>query len=180
MEGTTWLIASLLYGSGLRLLECLRLRVKDLDLSRREIQVRSGKGDRDRVTMVPVRLLDSLRMQTARVATIHADDLRAGHGAALLPGALEVKKPRAAWDLAWQYLFPAAQRSRVAADAERRHHLHETVVQRAFRRAVVAAGVDKPATCHSSATALLRICSSRVTTFGRSRSCSVTAAYRRP
>ncbi len=112
MEGTTWLIASLLYGSGLRLLECLRLRVKDLDLSRREIQVRSGKGDRDRVTMIPVRLLDPLRMQIARVATIHDGDLRAGHGAALLPGALEAKKPRAAWDLAWQYVFPATQRSR--------------------------------------------------------------------
>jgi integrase len=122
----------------------------DLDLTRREIRVRSGKGDRDRVTMLPTRLLDPLRAQTARVAMIHEADLRAGHGAVLLPGALGVKKPRAAWDLSWQYVFPATQRSRpLAPETERRHHLHETVVQRAFRRAVLAAGLSKPATCHS-------------------------------
>ena len=150
MEGTPWLVASLLYGSGLRLIECLRLRVKDVDLSRRELRVRSGKGDRDRVTIMPARLNDALRAQIARAAAVHAGDLREGYGAAPLPGALEVKKPAAARDLAWQYVFPASSRSPIdSGSIERRHHLHETVVQRAFRRAVVASGVAKPATCHS-------------------------------
>jgi integron integrase len=150
MDGLPALVASLLYGSGLRLLEGLRLRVKDVDLTRREIRVRSGKGDRDRVTMVPATLLDRLRTQITRVARLHEDDLRQGHGAVFLPGALEVKKPSMACDLSWQYVFPAVGRSRTSTGArERRHHLHETVVQRAFRRAVVASGLTKPATCHS-------------------------------
>jgi integron integrase len=150
LNGTPWLVASLLYGSGLRLLEGLHLRVKDVDLARRELRIRSGKGDRDRVTMVPERLLDPLRVQLSRVAALHADDLSAGHGAVFLPSALEIKKPRAAWDLAWQYLFPASRRTPIArAGTERRHHLHETVIQRAFRRAVIASGLRKPATCHS-------------------------------
>jgi integron integrase len=150
LEGAPWLVASLLYGSGLRLLECLRLRIKDLDLARREIRVRSGKGDRDRVTMIPGRLVEPLRAQTGRVAAIHAIDLGEGYGGVYLPGALERKKPGAASDLAWQFVFPAPKRSRDEATVvERRHHLNETVVQRAFRRAVLAAGVSKPATCHS-------------------------------
>jgi integron integrase len=150
LDGTPWLVASLLYGSGLRLLEGLRLRVKDVDLARRELRVRSGKGDRDRVTMVPDRLLDPLRVQLGRVAALHANDLAEGHGAVFLPSALDVKKPHAARDLAWQYLFPANRRTPTApAGAERRHHLHETVIQRAFRRAVAASGVRKAATCHS-------------------------------
>jgi integron integrase len=154
MEGTTWLIASLLYGSGMRLLECLRLRVKDLDLTRREIRVRSGKGDRDRVTMIPVRLIEPLSAQISRVATLHEQDLLDGRGAVWLPDALETKKPGAARELAWQYVFPAASTARRQATAttrieQRRHHLHETVVQRAFRRAVALSGLRKPATCHS-------------------------------
>jgi integron integrase len=155
LDGTPWLVASLLYGSGLRLLEGLRLRVKDVDLSRRELRVRSGKGDRDRVTMVPTRLTDALRTQIARAAAIHAVDLRQGYGAAPLPHALNIKKPSASRDPGWQYLFPATSRSRHDEtdggpdSSERRHHLHETVIQRAFRRAVVASGIDKPATCHS-------------------------------
>jgi integron integrase len=150
MEGTPWLVATLLYGSGLRLLECLRLRVKDVDLSRRELRVRSGKGDRDRVTMVPARLNDPLRTQIARVASLHVQDLRDGYGAAPLPSALGVKKPAAATELSWQYLFPASKRTRADdVHIERRHHLHETVIQRAFRRAVTASGIQKPATCHS-------------------------------
>ena len=150
MEGTTWLVASLLYGSGMRLLECLRLRVKDLDLTRREIRVRSGKGDRDRVTMIPARLIQPLRAQISRVAGLHDRDLSEGRGAVSLPYALEIKKPGAAWELAWQYVFPASGRAVGAAAAKhRRHHLHETVVQRAFRRAVDASALRKPATCHS-------------------------------
>jgi integron integrase len=150
LDGTPWLVASLLYGSGLRLLEGLRLRVKDVDLARRELRVRSGKGDRDRVTMVPDRLLDPLRVQLARVAALHASDLAEGHGAVFLPSALEVKKPGAPWDLAWQYLFPASRRApTTGTGVERRHHLHETVIQRAFRRAVAASGLRKAATCHT-------------------------------
>jgi integron integrase len=150
LTGSRWLIGSLLYGSGLRLLECLRLRIKDLDLSRREIRLRSGKGDRDRVTMIPMRLVEPLRTQIERVAAVHAVDLREGCGAVLLPGALDQKKPAAALDLAWQFVFPAPHRSRDReSEIERRHHEHETAVQRAFRRAVVESGIKKAATCHS-------------------------------
>ncbi len=150
LEGAPWLVASLLYGSGLRLLEGLRLRVKDVDLECREIRVRSGKGDRDRVTMIPARLLEPLRVQIERVSEIHAADLGDGWGGVSLPFALERKKPCAARELAWQFLFPARHRFRAATTgSERRHHLHETVVQRAFRRAVLASGIRKPATCHS-------------------------------
>jgi len=150
LEGTPWLVASLLYGSGLRLLEGLRLRVKDVDLARREIRIRSGKGDRDRVTMVADRLVDPLQSQLLQVAALHESDLRAGQGRVVVPGALAMKKPGAALDLAWQFLFPASKRSRIEGTCDQpRHHLHETVVQRAFRRAVVAAGVSKAATCHS-------------------------------
>ena len=150
LEGTPWLIASLLYGSGLRLLEGLRLRVKDVDIVRRELRIRSGKGDRDRVTMVPERLIEPLRAQLARAAAIHVNDLQDGHGAVFLPHALEIKKPHAAWDLPWQYVFPASRRTPTATSGgERRHHVHETLIQRAFRRAVAASGVRKAATCHS-------------------------------
>jgi integron integrase len=150
LEGTPWLVASLLYGSGLRLLEGLRLRVKDLDLARREIRVRSGKGDRDRVTMIPACLVEPLRQQIERAVALHAVDLREGYGRVLLPGALDRKKPEAAADSVWQFVFPAPKRSRDQRTGdERRHHLHETVVQRAFRRAVVASALQKPATCHS-------------------------------
>jgi integron integrase len=150
LDGTVWLVASLLYGSGLRLLECLRLRVKDLDLVRREIRVRSGKGDRDRVTMVPACLVEALRLQVERVAALHDADSRDGYDGVALPGALDRKKPGAARDLAWQFVFPAPKRSRdETSNLERRHHLHATVVQRAFRHAVVASGLRKAASCHS-------------------------------
>jgi site-specific recombinase XerD len=125
--------------------------VKDLDLNRREIRVRSGKGDRDRVTMIPARLIEPVGAQIARVARHHDEELREGRGAVWLPNALESKKPGAAFELAWQYIFPAVQRRVVPAVAaqNRSHHLHETVVQRAFRRAVISSGLTKPATCHS-------------------------------
>jgi integron integrase len=150
MSGVSWLVASLLYGSGLRLLEGLRLRIKDLDFTRCEITVRNGKGAKDRRTMLPTSLHESLRMQLGEAQRIHQRDLRAGHGAVWLPDALERKYPHSAKDWRWQYVFPASQR---AADprsgAEYRHHLHETVVQRAVVRAVRVAGIDKHATCHT-------------------------------
>ena len=145
-----WLMASLLYGSGLRLLECVRLRVKDADLERREVRVRDAKGGRERVTMLPARLVAPLRAQIAAVALQHTADLAEGFGAVHLPDALARKKPGAAFDLAWQYVFPAAVRSRdPRSGSVRRHHVDERALQRAVRRAVVAAGIRKPATCHS-------------------------------
>jgi integrase len=132
------------------LLECLRLRLKDLDLVRREIRVRSGKGDRDRVTMIPACLIEPLRLQIEGAVALHTIDLREGCGRVLLPGALDRKKPGVPLDSAWQFVFPAPKRTRCqSTGVERRHHLHETVVQRAFRRAVPASGLQKSASCHS-------------------------------
>lgn len=145
-----WLMASLLYGSGLRLLECARLRVKDIDLARREVRVRDAKGGRERVTMLPARLVAPLGAQIARVVALHTADLAEGFGAVYLPDALARKKPGAQFDLAWQYVFPAALRSHdPRTGAVRRHHVDERALQRAVRRAVAGAGIRKPATCHS-------------------------------
>jgi integron integrase len=148
--GEPRLAAGLLYGAGLRLLESLRLRVKDLDLERGEIMVRDGKGRKDRVTMLPRSLAADLRAQLARARALHERDLAAGFGAVALPDALARKYPGAAREWGWQWLFPAHRRFRDAeTGAERRHHLHETVVQRAVKRAVRAAGIAKPASCHT-------------------------------
>jgi integron integrase len=150
MSGTPWLVASLLYGSGMRLLEGLRLRVKDLDFTRCEITVRNGKGGKDRRTMLPATLHEPLRMQLGEAQRVHQRDLRAGHGGVWLPDALERKYPGAAKDWRWQYVFPASQRSAdPRTGAVHRHHLHETVVQRAVVKAVRVACVEKHATCHT-------------------------------
>jgi integron integrase len=150
MSGTPWLVASLLYGSGMRLLEGLRLRVKDLDFTRCEITVRNGKGGKDRRTMLPATLHEPLRMQLGEVQRVHQRDLRAGHGGVWLPDALERKYPGAAKDWRWQYVFPASQRSAdPRTGAVQRHHLHETVVQRAVVKAVRVARIEKHATCHT-------------------------------
>jgi integron integrase len=150
LEGESRLVAALLYGAGLRLLEGLRLRVKDLELERGEIVVRDGKGRKDRVTMLPRSLAAELRAQIARARALHAADLEAGFGAVALPDALARKYPDAAREWGWQWVFPASRRFREAeSGTERRHHLHETVVQRAVKRAVRAAGIAKPASCHT-------------------------------
>lgn len=150
VSGESHLVSCLLYGAGLRLLECLRLRVKDLDLARGEIIVRDGKGRKDRVTMLPRSLASDLREQFARVRALHARDLTAGFGAVALPDALARKYPSASREWGWQWVFPASRRFRDAeAHTERRHHLHETVVQRAVKRAVRAAEISKPASCHT-------------------------------
>jgi integron integrase len=144
------LMARLLYGAGLRLLECLRLRVKDVDCERREIRVREAKGGRERVTMLPARLVEPVRRQARAVETLHREDLELGFGAVTLPQALARKKPGAPFELCWQYLFPAADLSTdPRSGAVRRHHVGEKVLQRAIRRAVRAAGILKPATCHT-------------------------------
>jgi integron integrase len=149
-DGTKRLICSLLYGSGLRLLEALQLRIKDVRLERREVVVRSGKGGGDRVTMLPAAIRDELQRQVERVAAIHQRDVARGHGWADTPGAIARKSPNAGRQLAWHYLFPA---SRLVTDKATgrhyRYHLHETAVQRAVTEAVRAAGVNKRASCHT-------------------------------
>jgi integron integrase len=144
------LICGLLYGSGLRLLEALQLRVKDIQFERGELVVRRGKGGGDRVTMLPDALRGPLLLQIERVKALHEADMRRGHGWADLPDALRTKSPGSARDLAWQYVFPA---SRLVPDPatqqHRRYHLHESAVQRAVTDAVRRAGIGKRATCHT-------------------------------
>lgn len=150
--GTTRLMAHLLYGSGLRLMECARLRVKDVDLAYNHIVVRDGKGNKDRVTMLPVRLCEPLERHLRKVKALHEEDVEEGFGRVHLPYALERKYKRASQEWAWQYLFPAARRSRDPRDpeaSERRHHLSEAVLQRAVKEAVRRSGVAKPVTCHT-------------------------------
>ncbi|MEO8621275.1 MAG: integron integrase [bacterium] len=150
MTGPTHLIALLLYGAGLRLMECLTLRVKDVDFARGEILVRRGKGGKDRVTMLPSVACAELKKQLERVAALHVRNQRDGAGQVALPTALERKAPGWASQLAWQWVFPAARRYRDGATGEsRRHHLHETAMQRAMQRAVRDAGITKGATCHT-------------------------------
>lgn len=150
MEGVTWLMASLLYGAGLRLMECVRLRVQDVDFVRREITVRQGKGGKDRRTMLPTSSVEALQNQMAEARRVHKRDLDAGFGAVWLPDALARKYPGAAREWAWQYVFPASARSTdPRSGVTGRHHLDETVLQRAVKQAVRRARIDKPATCHT-------------------------------
>jgi len=151
MDGVPRLMAGLLYGSGLRLMECCQLRVKDVDLARGELTVREGKGQKDRVTMLPQTVVPALKAQLARVRAQHARDVAAGGGHVALPGALRAKLGDAAarsWP--WQWVFPATRPYRDGATGElRRHHLHETVLQRAVTAAARAAAVPKRVTCHT-------------------------------
>lgn len=142
--------ARLLYGGGLRLLECLRLRVKDVEISRREILVRDGKGQKDRVTMLPESLVPLMLEQMASVRRLHARDLANGHGEVRLPDALAVKYPGAAKVAGWQYVFPAAGfSSDPRSGAVRRHHLDERRVQRAVKKAAEVAGIVKMVSPHT-------------------------------
>ncbi len=150
MDGTSKLIAQLLYGSGLRLLEACRLRVKDVDFATRQLAIRSPKNGRDRAVGLPASLVDPLRAHMEVARRQHESDLARGAGSVALPGAIARKYPAAARELAWQWVFPASRPYRDTDSGElRRHHLHESVVQRAVRAAVVASGLPKRATCHT-------------------------------
>jgi integron integrase len=150
MHGMPRLMAGLLYGSGLRLMECVRLRVKDVDFGYARITVRDGKGAKDRVTMLPVNLAAQLERHLAKIKAQHEQDLEDGFGEVYLPDALARKYKSAARSWAWQFVFPS---SRISLDprtsARRRHHVDENVLQTAVKHAVRASGVNKPATCHT-------------------------------
>jgi len=161
LNGTASLVCRLLYGSGLRLMEALQLRVQHLEFARGEIRVRGGKGDRDRVTMLPVVLKKPLQQHLERVHALHRQDVAAGAGWVELPAALDRKYPNAGREWAWQWVFPGKGIATDLATGERRrYHLHQTTIQRAFREAARLSGVPKAAHCHtlrhSFATELLR------------------------
>jgi integron integrase len=149
-RGTPALVAGVLYGTGMRLLEGLRLRVKDIDFAKHEVVVRGGKGDRDRMTMLAERLEGPLLKHLAVVRTQHERDIAEDAGWVELPGALDLKYPNAGRECGWQWVFPA---TRMYEDSQtgqrRRHHLHETVVQRAFKEALRATGIAKLGSCHT-------------------------------
>jgi integron integrase len=150
LDGTKWLMASLLYGAGLRLMECLRLRVKDVDFAANQIIVRDGKGGKDRVTVLPSPLREPLRLHLSRVETLHEQDLKEGVGRVYLPYALERKYRNANREWAWQYVFPAAKRSiDPRSGVERRHHVGEAILQQTVKGAIRNAGIKKPGSCHT-------------------------------
>jgi len=150
LEGRNALMASLLYGSGLRLMECVRLRIKDVDTERRQLLVRDGKGGKDRMTLLPESVVPVLSDHLTRVREVHRQDVLAGFGAVWLPHALARKYPQAPWEPGWQYVFPATRRSTDPRSGRiGRHHIDEQTLQRAVKRAVKAAGIEKPASCHT-------------------------------
>jgi integron integrase len=149
-DGVHHLVLSLLYGTGMRLMEGLRIRVKDIDFERKEITVRETKGDQDRITMLPTRLIAGLHQQLEYAKALHELDLAEGYGAVEMPYALDRKYPNAAKDWAWQYVFPAASRSKdPRSERVGRHHILEDGIQRAMKRAISAAGIQKHASVHN-------------------------------
>lgn len=150
LSGTPSLVASLLYGSGLRLIEGIQLRVKDLDFERGELAVWEGKGGKHRVTMLPIALRTPLERHLQKVRALHATDLRNGFGEARLPGALRLKYPNAPRELQWQYVFPSTRRALdLRTGTQHRWHIAASTVQRSVKQAVRDAGIAKRATCHS-------------------------------
>ena len=150
LSGTQALMATLLYGSGLRLMECHRLRVKDIDIEQRQIVVRDGKGFKDRVTVLPETVIPDLTKHLERIRALHHIFTERGYGEVELPYALERKYPNAKYEWGWQYVFPAKSVSiDPRSGARRRHHIHESTLQRAVKKAVQLAGITKPAGCHT-------------------------------
>ncbi len=150
VHGTVGLMLRLIYGTGMRIMECVRLRVKDVDFARGEIVIREGKGSKDRVTMLPTSLAASLQQHLARVKTLHESDLKAGFGDVYLPYALARKYPNAGREWCWQYMFPSSKLSHdPRTGSRRRWHAHENTIQRAMRQALRDAGIPKPATPHT-------------------------------
>jgi integron integrase len=150
LDGSDWIMAMLLYGAGLRLMECLRLRVKDIDFTSNQIVVRAGKGDKDRHTMLPAAVKEPLAKHLDGIKRLHQRDLERGLGRVTLPNALERKYPNAGKELGWQWVFPATSHFTDKVTGERRrHHLHESVLQKAVKEAVQKAGVSKPASPHT-------------------------------
>jgi integron integrase len=150
LEGDKWLMASLMYGAGLRLMECLRLRIQDVDFARNEITIRDGKGAKDRVTMLPASVKMPLQKHLLTAKQIHEKDLTDGWGRVQMPYALDRKYPNASADWRWQWVFPQGSRWRNRETGEQgRHHVHESIVQKAVREAVAKAGLVKHASCHT-------------------------------
>ena len=150
LEGVHWIMASLLYGAGLRLLECLRLRVKDIDFASHQILLREGKGNKDRRTMLPAAVQELLTAHLEHVRQRHQHDLAQGFGRVFVPNALQRKYPHANSEWGWQWVFPSSQISLDPRSGERRrHHLHESVLQRAVKEAARNIGLTKPASCHT-------------------------------
>ena len=142
LSGDKWLMASLMYGAGLRLMECLRMRVQDVDFGRNEITVRDGKGAKDRITMLPESLKQPLRSHLAEAKEVHEKDIKAGWGSVLMPDALDRKYPNAPKEWRWQWVFPQENRwKNIRTGKEGRHHVHETLVQRAVHEAVLKAEI---------------------------------------
>jgi len=150
LDGVEHLMASLLYGSGLRLMECVRLRVKDIDFSYEQFTIRNGKGNKDRVTMLPQSMIELLRLHLEKTRLVHQQDLSEGFGEVYLPYALERKYPNAEKEWGWQYVFPARKRSIDPRSGKmRRHHINEQRLQRAVKKAVRLSNIHKPASCHT-------------------------------
>ncbi len=180
LAGIPWLVVALLYGAGLRITECLELRGKDIDLDRRQIIIRRGKGQKDRRALLPMSVAPRLREHLDNVRRRHEGDLAAGFGAATLPGALDRKYPNASREWRWQFVFPA---SRICRDprwgAPSRFHLHESAVQRALASAVRGAELTKRASCHTFRHSSRRTCWRTGTTSVPCRSSSGTPTFRR-
>jgi integron integrase len=150
LEGGAWLMAALLYGAGLRQMECLTLRVKDIDFAYRQIVVRDGKGARDRATMLPQNVVQPLQAHLGKVHALHQRDRKEGFGEVWLPHALARKYPRAKFEWAWQFVFPSARRSEdPRSGVVRRHHLHADTLGGAVKKAAASAGIVKPVSCHT-------------------------------
>jgi integron integrase len=150
LKGTHWLVGMLLYGSGLRLSESLELRVKDVDFGYNQIRVRDSKVEKDRSTMLPQKIVQPLKEHMNKVKAIHEEDLKNGFGTVYLPYAIEKKYPNAKYEWNWQYIFPATKISTdPRSGVERRHHLYDTVIQKAVKQAIRDAGITKHASCHT-------------------------------